>query len=61
MQTKMRNLVIKTKLFLRSERGTTAIEYALIASLVSVTIIGAVGSIGSNISQNFYEKLIGLI
>lgn len=39
------------KRFLRDESGTTAIEYALIASLISVGIIGALsvmtGELGS--------------
>jgi pilus assembly protein Flp/PilA len=41
-----------TKLF--SDRsGTTAIEYGLIAALISVVIIGAVTLVGSNLSNTF--------
>ena len=38
---------------LRDERGVTALEYALIAALVAVAIIGAVGLLGTNISSVF--------
>lgn len=45
---------IRTALsFLRSEKGATAIEYALIASLVAVIIIGAVTSLGSSVLALF--------
>jgi pilus assembly protein Flp/PilA len=38
-------------------RGVTAIEYALIASLIAVVIIGALGTLGSDITSSF--QLIG--
>jgi pilus assembly protein Flp/PilA len=34
-------------------RGVTALEYALIAALVAVVIIGGVSLLGSNISKVF--------
>ena len=39
--------------FLRDESGATAIEYALIASLIAVVIIAGVTSIGANLKGNF--------
>lgn len=39
--------------FLRDERGTTAIEYGLIAVLLSVAIIAAVSAVGSEMSGMF--------
>jgi pilus assembly protein Flp/PilA len=39
--------------FLRAERGVTAIEYALIAALIAVVIIGAVASLGTGVSATF--------
>ncbi len=36
--------------FLRDESGATAIEYGLIAGLVSVVIIGALTLLGNNLS-----------
>ncbi len=41
------------KNFLADECGATAIEYGLIASLISVAIIAAAKSLGSNISATF--------
>jgi pilus assembly protein Flp/PilA len=41
--------------FLRDEYGATAIEYALIASLIAVVIIGAVQLVGTKVSTVFTE------
>ena len=41
------------KRFLADNSGATAIEYGLIASLISVAIIAAAKSLGSNISGTF--------
>jgi pilus assembly protein Flp/PilA len=41
------------KRFLNDESGATAIEYGLIAALVAVAIITAVGLLGTNISTQF--------
>jgi pilus assembly protein Flp/PilA len=34
-------------------RAVTAVEYALIAALISVVIIGAVSTLGKNIAKTF--------
>lgn len=39
--------------FLKNESGATAIEYGLIAALISVVIIGAAGLLGKEISGTF--------
>jgi pilus assembly protein Flp/PilA len=39
--------------FLAARRAVTAIEYALIAALIAVVIIGAVSLVGNNISGEF--------
>lgn len=39
--------------FLKDERGATAIEYGLIAALVSVVIITAVAALGDNLTTTF--------
>ena len=41
------------KKFLRNESGATAIEYGLIAALISVVIITAVSTVGTNLSATF--------
>ncbi|HWG79186.1 MAG TPA: Flp family type IVb pilin [Stellaceae bacterium] len=38
---------------LHDENGATAIEYGLIAALISVVIIAAVTLVGSNLSATF--------
>ena len=37
----------------RDERGATTIEYAAIASLISIVAIGAVNSIGASVVRMF--------
>jgi pilus assembly protein Flp/PilA len=39
--------------FVRDESGATAIEYGLIAALIAVVIITAVGTVGTNLSTTF--------
>jgi len=41
--------------FLANESGATAIEYALIASLIAVFIITAVQTVGTKVSTVFNE------
>ena len=38
---------------LKQERGVTALEYAFIASLISIAIYAAAGNIGTNLSTTF--------
>ncbi len=49
----MKNLMNNVKRFVQDEEGVTAIEYGLIASLIAVAIIVAVGSVGTNLSGIF--------
>ena len=37
----------------RDEKGVTALEYGLIAALIAVVIIGAVSTLGTNLSATF--------
>ncbi|MGH6905206.1 MAG: Flp family type IVb pilin [Geminicoccaceae bacterium] len=41
--------------FVKDESGATAIEYGLIAALVSVAIIAALGFVGDNLTATFEE------
>ncbi len=45
--------------FLRDERGATAIEYALIASLIGLVIITAVGAVGQTLTGVFDDVAAG--
>lgn len=46
----MRNLISN---LVKDESGATAIEYGLIAGLISVVIITAVTAVGANLSSKF--------
>jgi len=39
--------------FIRSNRAATAIEYGLIAALIAVAAIAAMGTIGNNLKNTF--------
>ncbi|WEJ40191.1 Flp family type IVb pilin [Sinorhizobium prairiense] len=54
----MKNLLAR---FARNESGATAIEYGLIAGLIAVAIIGAVGLVGTDVTAAFQaiaDKLV---
>ena len=46
----MQNLFAR---FVKCQSGATAIEYGLIASLIAVTIIGTVTTVGGNLDATF--------
>ena len=46
--------------FVKDESGATAIEYGLIAALIGVVIIGAVTSVGTEVSATFDDVKGGL-
>lgn len=46
-------MVAKFKEFVANQSGATAIEYGLIAALISVVIIGALTTVGSNLNTKF--------
>jgi pilus assembly protein Flp/PilA len=46
-------LAVKLNAFNLDRRAVTAIEYALIAALIAVVIIGAVSVLGSKVSSTF--------
>lgn len=48
------------RLFIADQKGATAIEYGLIATLVSIIIFGALGASGLNLS-GYYEYVGGEI
>jgi pilus assembly protein Flp/PilA len=47
------------KAFAASSSGATVIEYALIASLISIVIVGGATAIGTKLSSNFNAVLVG--
>jgi pilus assembly protein Flp/PilA len=46
--------------FLKDESGATAIEYGLIAALIAVVIVGAVGALGTQLQTTFQQVTSGL-
>ncbi|HEV2629767.1 MAG TPA: Flp family type IVb pilin [Pseudolabrys sp.] len=44
-------------LLLRNQRGTTAIEYALMASGIALAIMSTIWSLGDSVKANLYDKL----
>jgi pilus assembly protein Flp/PilA len=54
-RTAMRKLALKTARYLSldSEKGVTAIEYGLIASLIAIVIIGALTLVGTRLTTIF--------
>jgi pilus assembly protein Flp/PilA len=45
----------RVQAFLSDESGVTAIEYALIASLIAVFVIAAITTVGQNVNTVFTE------
>ncbi len=41
--------------YFEDETGATAIEYALIASLIAVALVGALSALGTRLSSEFAE------
>lgn len=44
--------------FIKDENGTTAIEYALVASLIFLAIIGILISLGDTLILLYYDKIL---
>lgn len=54
----MKSFVNKVERFLKSEDGPTAVEYAVMLSLIVVVCLTAITSIGSNANSTF-NKVAG--
>jgi len=50
-------LTATVHLLLRHDRGTTAIEYALMASGIALAIMSTIWTLGDSIKTNLYDKL----
>jgi Flp pilus assembly pilin Flp len=46
--------------WLRDQRGTTAIEYSVVAAGVGLAVAGAIRVLGANVLTNLYSQLAGL-
>ncbi len=47
--------------FLRDQRGTTAIEYGLIACLISIVIVASVRQLGGNLLNNYFNTIAAAV
>ena len=56
--TKLNHFIAQAKCLARDESGATAIEYALIASCISIAIVAAVNSLGSTLNDFFFVKVV---
>jgi pilus assembly protein Flp/PilA len=54
-ETKGTGAMATFKQFLTNEDGVTAIEYALLASLIAIFIVAAVQTLGTRVSAVFTE------
>ena len=54
----MRRLVLG---FLRDDRGATAIEYAVMASLIALAIVGSVSLLSTNVKATYNNIANGVI
>ena len=52
----VRTMLISLPQFMRDQRGATSIEYALIASGISLVIVGTIATLGSNV-KSFYSSI----
>jgi pilus assembly protein Flp/PilA len=53
MELIMKNIIAKASQFIRDEDGISAIEYALLGSLIALAIIAAVSGLATKISTAF--------
>jgi pilus assembly protein Flp/PilA len=43
--------------FARDERGSTAIEYSLVAMLIAIVLIAALTTVGSKLNSQYYNAI----
>jgi pilus assembly protein Flp/PilA len=48
-------MLVKFKNFVANESGATAIEYALIASLIAIALVTILTNLGTRLSSEFSE------
>jgi pilus assembly protein Flp/PilA len=53
-------IVTRLRRFARDEGGTTAIEYALVASGIGVAVAGAIASLGTNVKTLYTTVLTAM-
>ncbi|MBB2932188.1 Flp family type IVb pilin [Paraburkholderia silvatlantica] len=56
----MQKIIAQAKHFARDENGITALEYGMLAALITVLIMASIASIGSTL-QNVFSDIAGVI
>ena len=51
----MQTIIAQAKKFVRDENGITALEYGMLAGLITVLIIASIASIGSTLKNVFSD------
>ncbi|HKR38740.1 MAG TPA: Flp family type IVb pilin [Paraburkholderia sp.] len=51
----MQNIIAQAKTFAHDENGITALEYGMLAGLITVLIIASIASIGSTLKNVFSD------
>jgi pilus assembly protein Flp/PilA len=46
-------MITNLQRFVRDDSGATAIEYGLIAALISIAAVGILGTVGTNLTATF--------
>jgi pilus assembly protein Flp/PilA len=54
----MNQLVVISRNFFKEEDGVTAVEYALIASLIFLAIVASVVALGDKVSNTLYSGVV---
>ena len=49
------------KNFIRDTSGATAIEYGMIAALIAMVVITAIGSVGTTLSTTLYGQIAAAV
>ncbi|WP_321931159.1 Flp family type IVb pilin [Paraburkholderia guartelaensis] len=56
----MQKIIAQAKHFARDESGITALEYGMLAALITVLIMGSIASIGSTL-QNVFSDIVNTL
>jgi Flp pilus assembly pilin Flp len=48
-----RRLKIRTRALIHEQRGVTATEYAIVAGVVAVVLVAAIGFVGSELTRSY--------
>lgn len=52
---------MKLSAFFRDSRAVTSVEYALIASLIFLVIVSAVGLVGTNLGELYSQVMTSIV